>query len=110
MWFCLSATRQDRRVQLSQERDIIWHIGLPNSRSYRVALTRIQELSKSRENLGDADTSKKHLEEQISDLTEQIHGSEGKLAVYECRPSATSGTSQATEQGISRERRAAVGV
>jgi hypothetical protein len=28
MWFYLCATRQDRLVQLSQERDAIWHIGL----------------------------------------------------------------------------------
>jgi nucleoprotein TPR len=42
----------------------------------------VLELSKTQEYLVGAETSAKHLEEQIADLTKQIHGSEEKLAVY----------------------------
>jgi nucleoprotein TPR len=41
-------------------------------------------MSKTLENLVDAETGKKHLEERISDLIKQIHGSEEELAIYEC--------------------------
>lgn len=103
----LEGQGQDLRVQLSQERDTIRHIGLQKDIELKELQNRldkgIQELSKTRENLVGAETSKKHLEERISDLTKQIYGSEEKLAVYERRPSAMSGTSQTAEQGISRE-------
>lgn len=42
-----------------------------------------------------AETSKKHLEERILDLTKQLQGNEEKLSVYERRP-ALSGTTVTT--------------
>ncbi|KAK0440023.1 uncharacterized protein EV420DRAFT_1279341 [Desarmillaria tabescens] len=63
----LEAQVQDSRTQLTEERD------------------NAEELSKTREALVGAETSKKHLEDRIEDLTRQVQGSEEKLAVYERR-------------------------
>jgi len=47
----------------------------------------------------EAQTSKRHLEEKVEDLSRQLKGNVEKLAVYERRPSL----SQPAEQDISRE-------
>ena len=63
----------------------------------------MQELSKTREGLIGAETSKKHLEERIADLNKQMQGNEEKLAVYERRPGTVNGTSRNVDNDISRE-------
>lgn len=117
--------RQDLRAQLIQERDTIRHINLqkemelkelqsrldrnvryPESLGeslYLCSTMQIQDLSKTRESLVGAETSKKHLEERVADLNRQIQGSEEKLAVYERRPGADRGISSSLGQDTSRE-------
>lgn len=38
-----------------------------------------------------AETSRKHLEERVEELTRQLHGNEEKLAVYERRATGVNG-------------------
>ena len=54
-------------------------------------------MSTARENLVEAETSRKHLQERVDDLLKQVQMSEEKLSVYERRTSviATSTSSQA---------------
>ena len=59
--------------------------------------TRVLE---TREALVEAQTSKKHLEEKVEDLSRQLKGNAEKLSVYKRRPS---NLSQPVEQDISRE-------
>ncbi|KAF8347304.1 hypothetical protein F5887DRAFT_1175048 [Amanita rubescens] len=85
----LESQTQDLRAQLVQERDTIWHIKQKEIKlkELRSHLDRnMQGLSKTRESLISAETSKNHLEERVSDLNRQIQGSEEKPAVYERRP------------------------
>jgi nucleoprotein TPR len=63
----------------------------------------MQDLSKTRESLVGAETSKKHLEERVADLNRQIQGNDEKLAVYERRPAADRGISNSLGQDTSRE-------
>jgi nucleoprotein TPR len=63
----------------------------------------MQDLSRTRESLVGAETSKKHLEERVADLNRQIQGSEEKLSVYERRPAADRGISNNLGQDSSRE-------
>lgn len=65
-------------------------------------LWQAQEFSKTRESLVGAETSKKHLEERVEDLTRQLQGNEEKLSVYERRPGAVSGSTHTTDD-MSRE-------
>ena len=48
-----------------------------------------EELGKTRESLVGAETSKKHLESRVEDLTKYFESNKEKLAVYERRGSAT---------------------
>ena len=54
----------------------------------------VESLSQARENLVEAETSRKHLQERVNELTKQVQTSEEKLAVYERRtagvPASTS--------------------
>lgn len=51
-----------------------------------------------------AETSKKHLEDRLGDLTKQLQGIQEKLGVYERRPSTTtSGPAPSTNPDLSRE-------
>lgn len=61
----------------------------------------MQEFSKTRESLIEAQTSRKHLEEKVDDLTRQLKGNEEKLSVYERRPGSTGAT--LPDQEASRE-------
>lgn len=63
----------------------------------------MQELSKTRESLVGAETSKKHLEERVEELTKHLQGNEEKLAVYERRSSGIGGIAQTVDQDMSRE-------
>jgi nucleoprotein TPR len=49
----------------------------------------VQELAKTREALVGAETSNKHLDERIEELTRRLQGNQEKLAVYERRPGTT---------------------
>ncbi|KAF9483517.1 hypothetical protein BDN70DRAFT_873831 [Pholiota conissans] len=97
---------QDLRAQLVQERDAVRHLSLQKDLELKDLQTRlekgVQEFSKTRELLVEAQTSKKHLEDKVEDLTRQLKGNEEKLAVYERRPGATS-TIQTMDQDVSRE-------
>lgn len=62
-----------------------------------------QELSKTRESLVGAETSRKHLEERVAELTKQLQGNEEKLAVYERRSGGITGVIQPVDQDMSRE-------
>ena len=63
-----------------------------------------QELSKTRESLIAAETSKKHLEERVEQLTRQLQGNEEKLAVYERRGGvAANGVTPRADDDMSRE-------
>ncbi len=62
----------------------------------------MQDLSKTRESLVIAETSKSHLEDRVSDLTKQMQGNQEKLSVYERRPSG-SATSAMDHTGMGGE-------
>ena len=62
-----------------------------------------QDLGKTRESLIAAETSKKHLEERVEQLTRQLQGNEEKLAVYERRASGVNGIAPRTDDDMSRE-------
>lgn len=100
----LESQTQDLRTQLLQERDNIRHMTLQKDIELKELQTRLdktlQEFSKTRESLVGAETSKKHLEERLEDLTRQLRGNEEKLAVYERRPS---GIAQHSDPDMNRE-------
>ena len=62
-----------------------------------------QELSKTREQLVAAETSKKHLEERVEQLSRQLQGNEEKLAVYERRASGVDSVATRIDEDLSRE-------
>ncbi|KAK0441608.1 hypothetical protein EV421DRAFT_2082889 [Armillaria borealis] len=101
----LEAQVQDSRTQLTEERDNVRNVTLQKDIELKELHSRLdkttEDLSKTREALVGAETSKKHLEDRIEDLTRQVHGSEEKLAVYERR----SGTLSASRgnQDMSKE-------
>ncbi|KAF8887179.1 hypothetical protein BD779DRAFT_1672932 [Infundibulicybe gibba] len=103
----LEGQAQDLRTQLSQERDSVRHVTLQKEIDLKELQTRldktVHEFSKTRENLVGAETSKKHLEERVNELTKQLQGNEEKLAVYERRPSAANGVAQNVDQELDRE-------
>ncbi|KAK0187834.1 hypothetical protein F5146DRAFT_1060914 [Armillaria mellea] len=101
----LEAQVQDSRTQLTEERDNVRNVTLQKDIELKELHSRLdkatEDLSKTREALVGAETSKKHLEDRIEDLTRQVQGSEEKLAVYERR----SGTLNASrsDQDMSKE-------
>ncbi|KAG7445737.1 uncharacterized protein BT62DRAFT_176907 [Guyanagaster necrorhizus] len=101
----LEAQMQDSRAQLTEERDNVRNLTLQKDIELKELQSRldknVEELSKTREALVGAETSKKHLEDRIEDLTRHVQGSEEKLAVYE-RRSGTLGVSRST-QDMSKE-------
>ncbi|GJE88476.1 hypothetical protein PsYK624_045590 [Phanerochaete sordida] len=97
---------QDLRSQLSQERDAARHSALQKELELKELRTKIEKLSedyaKTREILVAAETSKKHLEDQVEQLNRQLRGNEEKLAVYERRaPGVPASSSQ--DDNLSRE-------
>lgn len=68
------------------------------------------ELSKTRESLVGAETSKKHLEERVEELTKNLQGSVEKLSVYERRTTTTDGTAPNVDPSLSREQQLEVEV
>lgn len=64
----------------------------------------IEELGKTREALVGAETSMKHLEERVQELTRQLRGNEEKLAVYERRSATGSAAGpRPTDESLTRE-------
>lgn len=69
-----------------------------------VKILQAEELSKTRESLIEAETSRKHLDEKVQDLTRQMHGNQEKLAVYERRPTSANGAGhRSVDESLSRE-------
>ncbi|PBK97398.1 hypothetical protein ARMGADRAFT_637587 [Armillaria gallica] len=101
----LEAQVQDSRTQLTEERDNVRNVTLQKDIELKELHSRLdkttEDLSKTREALVGAETSKKHLEDRIEDLTRQVQGSEEKLAVYE-RRSGSLNTSRGS-QDMSKE-------
>lgn len=61
----------------------------------------MENLSKAREALIEAETSRKHLQERVDSLMKQVQMGEEKLAVYERRGSAISSVAAAGDGVIS---------
>lgn len=62
----------------------------------------MEDLSKARESLVRAETSRTHLQERVDELR-HLQGNEEKLSVYERRSSVVSGAAQSTSQDSNRE-------
>jgi nucleoprotein TPR len=61
-------------------------------------------LSKARENLISAETSKKHFEDRVEELTRQLQGAEEKLSVYDRRGApATTGVVHQPDPSLPRD-------
>ncbi|KZT67236.1 hypothetical protein DAEQUDRAFT_729270 [Daedalea quercina L-15889] len=99
---------QDLRAQLTAERESLRHVSLQKDIDAKDLQTRIEksteELGKTREGLVAAETSRKHLEDRVEELTRQLHGNEEKLAVYERRSTSVNGVAtQRAGQDMTRE-------
>ncbi|EMD40194.1 hypothetical protein CERSUDRAFT_112402 [Gelatoporia subvermispora B] len=98
---------QELRTQLNNERDSIRHATLQKDIEIKELQAKVEkaahDFAKTRESLVGAETSKKHLEERVEDLTKQLQGNEEKLAVYERRASGASGIGHHANQDLSRE-------
>ncbi|KAG9227404.1 Protein mlp1 [Pleurotus ostreatus] len=110
----LESQTQDLRTQVNQERDTVRHITLQKDIELKELHNRIDrsvlELSKTRESLVGAETSKKHLEERVEELTKNLQGSVEKLSVYERRTTTTDGTAPNVDPSLSREQQLEVEV
>jgi nucleoprotein TPR len=69
-----------------------------------------EEFSKTRESLIEAETSKKHLEERLGELSRQLHGNEARLAVYDRRPDGPDASLQSIDSGSNREQQLESGI
>ncbi|KAI0770118.1 hypothetical protein C8Q74DRAFT_1333063 [Fomes fomentarius] len=104
----LENQNQDLRTQLVQERESVRRLTLQRDIELKELQGKAEkaalELSKTRESLVAAETSRKHLEERVEQLTRQLQGNEEKLAVYERRGStAINGLTPRTDDDMSRE-------
>jgi nucleoprotein TPR len=63
----------------------------------------VEELSKTRESLVGSETSKKHIEERVEQLSRQLQGNEEKLAVYERRSGSINGIAQHMDLDLTRD-------
>ncbi|KAF4577004.1 hypothetical protein EYR36_004990 [Pleurotus pulmonarius] len=110
----LESQTQDLRTQVNQERDTVRHITLQKDIELKELHNRIDrsvlELSKTRESLVGAETSKKHLEERVEELTKNLQGSVEKLSVYERRTTTADGTAPIVDPSLSREQQLEVEV
>lgn len=62
----------------------------------------MEDLSKARESLVGAETSKAHLQQRVEELSRHLQGNEEKLSVYE-RRSSTVGTVSQGPDNLSQE-------
>lgn len=67
------------------------------------SLCQSEDQAKTREALVAAETSKKHLEEQVEQISRQLRGNEEKLAVYERRAPGAPAATSVTDDNLSRE-------
>ncbi|KAL5524681.1 MLP1_8 [Sanghuangporus sanghuang] len=92
----LEGQAQDLRTQLSRERDTVRQISLQKDIEVQELRTKVdrsvENLSKARESLVEADTSRKHLQERVDELVKQVQMNEEKIAVYERRTSSVTVT------------------
>ncbi|KAL6308319.1 hypothetical protein BKA93DRAFT_560042 [Sparassis latifolia] len=97
---------QDLRTHLQQERGSVRHLTLQKDIELKEMQTRIDKMTddfaKTRESLVSAETSRKHLEERVEQLTRQLQGNEEKLAVYERRSSGVNSVAQRTDEDLTR--------
>lgn len=63
----------------------------------------MEDLSKARESLVGAETSRVHLQERVEELSRHLQGNEEKLSVYERRSSTVGGVHQSADRDASRE-------
>ncbi|KAF8158177.1 hypothetical protein B0H34DRAFT_444170 [Crassisporium funariophilum] len=102
----LEGQTQDLRTQVVQERESVRHISLQKDIELKELQNRLeksaQEFSKTRETLVEAQTSRKHLEDRVDELTRQLKGNEEKLSVYE-RRSGSNGIAQQVDPDLTRE-------
>ncbi|KAL5482794.1 MLP1_9 [Sanghuangporus weigelae] len=98
----LEAQAQDLRTQLSRERDTVRQISLQKDIEVQELRTKVdrsvENLSKARESLVEAETSRKHLQERVDELVKQVQMNEEKIAVYERRTSSATGTTGDTSR------------
>ncbi|EPQ51089.1 hypothetical protein GLOTRDRAFT_66309 [Gloeophyllum trabeum ATCC 11539] len=103
----LERQTEDLRSQLAREREAVRHLSLQKDVELKELQTRLdkalEDLSKTRESLVGAETSNKHFQERLDDLTRQLQGNEEKLAVYERRSSAVNGIAHHADENLSRE-------
>lgn len=69
-----------------------------------------EDYAKTRETLVAAETSKKHLEDQVEQLNRQLRGNEEKLAVYERRAPGAPITPSSANESLNREQQLEVEV
>jgi nucleoprotein TPR len=66
--------------------------------------SQVEGLGKTREALVGAETSRKHLEERVQELTRLLQGNEEKLAVYERRSTGGSAVGlRSMDESLTRE-------
>ncbi|KAL1742749.1 hypothetical protein HDZ31DRAFT_42546 [Schizophyllum fasciatum] len=109
----LEQQTKDLREQVHQERDALRQTSLQKDLEQRELQSRLeraaQEQAKTRESLVAAETSKKHLEDRVGDLSRELQGNLEKLAVYERHgtvsgsPGATSGAAAGDADGLQAE-------
>ena len=112
-WISDKRRRKDLREQVHQERDALRQTSLQKDLEQRELQSRLertaQEQAKTRESLVAAETSRKHLEDRVSDLTRELQGNLEKLAVYERHgtasgsPSTTAGAASGDAEGLQAE-------
>ena len=94
------------RSQLHQERDSVRHLTLQKDLELKELRVRVDkstvDLASTRESLIRAETSKKHLEERVDELSRQLRGNE-KLSVYERRGPKPSNIPPQSNPGLSRD-------
>ena len=103
----LETQTQDLRSQLNQERDSVRHLTLQKDLDLKELRVRIDkstvDLASTRESLIRAETSKKHLEERVDELSRQLQGNEEKLSVYERRGPGSSDIPPQSNPDLSRD-------
>ncbi|KAF7966386.1 hypothetical protein HWV62_38881 [Athelia sp. TMB] len=103
----LETQTSDLKMQLAQERDSVRHLTLQKDVELKELQSRLdrsmQDLSKTRESLIGAETSRSHLQARVEELSRHLQGNEEKLSVYERRSTTVAGLPQGTDKDSSRE-------
>ena len=103
----LETLTQDLRSQLNQERDSVRHLTLQKDLELKELRVRIDkstvDLASTRESLIRAETSEKHLEERVDELSRQPQGNEEEKSIYEHRGPGSSDSPPQSNPGLSRD-------